>query len=253
MQDEHSPGSNPSSPEPSPVSEPSVLETRFDDPASLADALADSIAGGLRRAVEQRGRASLVVSGGSTPLPLFERLAGELVPWSQVTVTLADERWVAPGREGSNESLVREHLLRGDAEDASFVGLWNDAPTPEAGWSQTEVALATIPRPFDIVVLGMGTDGHTASLFPGSAELAAGLDLSTDRVCLAVHPTAAPHPRMSLTLRALLDSHRSIIHITGDAKWQVYRRALRPGPVEELPVRGVLGRGREPIDVYWAP
>lgn len=238
---------------PTDFSAPSVLETRFDHPESLAASLAESIAEALRRGVEARGRASLVVSGGSTPVPLFHQLSRELVPWSRVTVTLADERWVPGDHDASNENLVRRHLLQGDAEAATFVGLYRDAPTPEAGRAACEAALAEIPRPFDIVVLGMGTDGHTASLFPGSDELAAGLDLDTEHLCLPVHPRDAAHPRMSLTLRALLESRRMIVHLTGDAKWRVYRRALGPGPVEELPIRAVLGRGREPIDVYWAP
>ena len=238
---------------PAPDAAPSVLEACFDDSAQLAAALATSIAECLQRAVDARGRASLVVSGGSTPVPLFERLADQPAPWSAVTITLADERWVAPTADGSNEALVRRHLLRGAAGAAAFVGLWNDAPTPEDGWPATERALSAIPRPFDVIVLGMGTDGHTASLFPGSAELAAGLDLDRERLCLAVRPKTASHPRISLSLRALLDSRRSIVHITGDAKWRVYRRALRPGPFEAMPIRAVLGRGREPIDVYWAP
>jgi 6-phosphogluconolactonase len=232
---------------------PSVLDARFDHPHKLAKALAESVAEDLRRAVDTRGVASLVVSGGTTPVTFFRALRAQAVPWSQVWITLADERWVAPDHEASNEALVCSELLAGDAASARFVPLKNDAATAADGVAACEQALDQIPRPFDVVVLGMGTDGHTASLFPDAPEIARGLDLSNPASCLAMHPPAATQARMSLTLRALLDSQRIVVHITGDEKWQVYRRALHPGPATELPIRAILDRGAEPIDVYWAP
>ncbi|MEM9595680.1 MAG: 6-phosphogluconolactonase [Acidobacteriota bacterium] len=238
---------------PAPEDAPSVLEARFDSPNKLADALAESLAADLRVAIQERGEASLVVSGGSTPVPLFAGLARQLLPWHQVTVLLADERWVDPGHDASNEGLVRRHLLVDEAEGAQLVGLKNDAATPEEGWEACEAALTAVPRPFDVVVLGMGADGHTASLFPGAPELGDGLDPAGERLCLPVRPPGAPHPRMSLSLAALLASRRCVVHITGDEKWRVYRRALAKGPVGSLPIRAILARGREPIDVYWAP
>ena len=239
---------------PSPEEAPSVLEARFDNPPKLAMALAESIAEDLRIAVEERGQATLVVSGGSTPVLLFQHLSRQFLNWTKVTVLLTDERWVPAEHEESNEALVRRHLLVGEAEEAGFVGLKNGAETPEDGWRQCEAALGEIPRPYDVVVLGMGEDGHTASLFPRAPELEIGLDPGTDRLCLPVPPPReAANGRISLTLGALLDCRRCILHFTGDAKWRVYRRALREVPVTELPVRAVLGKAREPIDVYWAP
>lgn len=232
---------------------PSVLETRFEHPKRLALALAESIAEDLRRAVQRRGRASLIVSGGSTPLLLFEALSAQDVPWDKVWVSLADERWVDPDDDASNEKLVRTKLLVSSAASAHFVPMKNDAATPEEGEASCEAALAELPRPFDVVVLGMGEDGHTASLFPGAAGLEEALDLASERLCAAVRPPEASHPRMTLTLAALLYSRRTVVHITGEAKWQVYRQALAPGPAHDPPIRAVLGRGPEPIDVYWAP
>ncbi|MDA8020896.1 MAG: 6-phosphogluconolactonase [Thermoanaerobaculia bacterium] len=231
---------------------PSVLETVFDQPKRLASALAESIGEDLKRAVAARGKASLVVSGGSTPLPLFASLAPRELPWDRVWITLADERWVDPTDDASNEKLVRSHLLHDAAAAAHFVPIKTDAPSPEDGEAACEAALADVPRPFDVVVLGMGTDGHTASLFPDAQRLEEALDADSDRTCLAVRAASAASPRMTLTLAALLDSHRTVIHITGNDKWQVYRRALAPGPMEELPVRAILNRGPEPIDVYWS-
>ncbi len=166
-------------------------------------------------------------------------------------MTLADERWVPADHLDSNERLVRETLLVHDAREATMIGLKTPQATPEEGREACEQNLAVIDRPFDVVVLGMGDDGHTASLFPTAPELAAGLDPETEHTCLAVRPPVAPHPRMSLTLAALLTGRRLVLHITGEAKWQVYQRALEVGPVEELPIRAVLRSGH--AEVWWAP
>ena len=217
----------------------------------LAAGLADSVARDLRSAISERGEASLVVSGGSTPRPFFEDLSQRPLPWSHVQVTLADERWVSPDDDASNERLVRQHLLVKKARKAKLIGLKTPAATPEEGREACEQALERIDRPFDVVVLGMGGDGHTASLFPDAAELEAGLDPSSSQTCLAVRPPEAPHPRISLTLAALLNSRRLILHITGDEKMAVYKRASEPGPATELPIRAVLESGR--VEVWWAP
>ncbi len=228
-------------------------ECWFEDRETLAEELARSVAGDLAAAVRARGRASLVVSGGSTPTPFFEALGRQSLPWGEVEVTLADERWVAADDEASNERLVRHHLLVGEAAAARFVALKTAAATPEDGRDACEAALAALARPFDVVVLGMGGDGHTASLFPGTAELAAGLDPESRRLCLPVRPATAPHPRMSLTLAALLASRRLVVHITGQSKWRVYQQALALGAADELPIRGVLDSGHAGLQVYWAP
>jgi 6-phosphogluconolactonase len=149
---------------------------RFPDCASLVRSLADEIAGWLGEAVAARGAASLVVPGGSTPGPLFDALAGKELLWSAITVTLNDERWVDPADPASNERLVRERLLTGCAAEAGFVGLKTAAATARDGLAEVEARLAAIARPFDVMLLGMGADSHTASLFPGSAALAASLD-----------------------------------------------------------------------------
>lgn len=228
-------------------------EKVFDDPLTLAHELAQSIADDLSGAVRQRGQASLVVSGGGTPRPMFEQLSRLSLPWSKVQVTLADERWVDTDHEASNEALVRRHLLVGEAVAAEMISLKNGAASPEQGESACEAALARIARPFDIVVLGMGGDGHTASLFPGTSALQKGLDPRCPQSCLAVHPKDAPHPRMSLTLAALLRSRRLIVHITGESKRALYRRALEPGPSDQYPIRSVLRGDHSKLQLYWSP
>lgn len=224
-----------------------------DDREILARELAASIAEDLAAAIRERGGASLVVSGGSTPKPLFRALRTQELDWAKVTVTLADERWVPPEDTASNEGMLRRELLRDRAADARFISLVTGDATPEAGSTVVEERLREMSRPFDVVVLGMGGDGHTASLFPDAPELPAGLDPTTERLCLAVRPPSASEARISLTLPALLDARRIVLHITDEEKRAVYERALGDGPVEALPIRAILRGGPERLEVYWAP
>ncbi len=230
-----------------------VHEHRFPDAIALSHALAGEIKVDLEEAIQVRRAASLVVSGGRTPVRLFEQLRREKCDWSRVCITLADERWVETSDPASNEGLVRKHLLADQAGCARFVGLKNPAPTPEAGADWAWRALSRVPHPYDVIVLGMGNDGHTASLFPGSLALARALDPATPPGCIAVNALAAPHARVSLNLAALLDARRIILHIEGEAKWQVYQKARTPGSANELPVRAVLHQREVPVDVYWSP
>lgn len=230
-----------------------VHEHRFPDATALAHALAGELKVDLDEAVGARKSASLVVSGGRTPVRLLQQLRTEKVDWKNIWVTLADERWVETSSEDSNERLVREHLLADAAAAAHFVGLKNPAATPEAGAEWSWRALSRVLRPFDVVLLGMGNDGHTASLFPGSLALARALDVSVAPGCVAVNALAVPHARVSLNLSALLDARRIVLHIEGEAKWQVYQRARMPGSAAELPVRAILHQKEVPVDVFWAP
>ncbi len=225
---------------------------RYFDPVSLAADLARRLADDLRAASRAEGQASLVVSGGQTPVPLFSRLAAQDLAWERVWITLADERWVDVTDPASNEALVRQHLLQGGAARARFVGLKNRAPTPEEGQAAAEQALSLIPRPFTAVILGLGEDGHTASLFPQAPGIAAALDPQNRAACVAVRPPAAAHPRLSLTLSALAASRQVILHFTGALKWAVLEQALQPGLATALPIRAVLQAAGEHLEIYWA-
>ena len=207
----------------------------------------------LTSGIQRKGRASLVVSGGSTPVELFERLSGEDVSWRKVVVTLVDERWVKTSATDSNEHLVRTHLLRDKAAAAIFVGMKNLAETAGAGEAECEQQLQLVPRPFDALILGMGSDGHTAFLFPGADKLARATDMDSGRICMSIVPPAAPHERMTLTLPAILDSGQVYLHITGQEKKDVLQTALAEGPVEEMPIRFILRQRITPVSVFWAP
>jgi 6-phosphogluconolactonase len=211
---------------------------RFPDLAAAASAAAGRIAGALAG----DRPASLVVTGGRTPGPIYDRLAAAPVDWSRVWVTLSDERWVDEASPASNARLVRERLLVGPAARARFTPLMGGEATPEAGAAAAEARLRAMPRPFDMVLLGMGEDGHVASLFPGGA-LAAG-----EALCMAV-PVGGAEPRISLTMRALLDSRQVLVFATGEAKWAVLQAALGGA---DLPVTAVLN-GPVPVTVAWCP
>lgn len=223
----------------------------FPGAAPLLDHLADEVAADLRDAVDGRGGAALVVSGGRTPGDLFARLPSRPVDWGRVAVTLADERWVPAGHASSNEGLVRRTLLTGPASAARFVPLYGGEPSPEEGEAACARRIGELPRPFDLVLLGMGEDGHTASLFPGASNLGAGL--AGPAPCLAMRPPGAAEPRLTLTLPVLLDARRVVLLVTGTAKRAVLDAALGPGPVEEMPIRAVLRQERTPVEIFWAP
>ena len=223
----------------------------YADADTAAAALALHVAGRLKADLAQQERAVLVVSGGRSPVPFFHALAAQPLAWERLIITLADERWVPPDHPDSNEALVRRHLFSGRVPAARMVPLWMETGSLEVAARILAPVLAALPRPFSQVVLGMGEDGHVASLFPDAPELAEGL--RTEAPLLAVHPGAAPHPRLSLSLSALLQSRDIALLVSGEAKARLLERALGEGPVEELPVRAILRQSAVPVSVFWAP
>ena len=224
--------------------------TKFADSDSLSSALSSQLATNLKAAIAARGLASLVVSGGKSPIKLFELLRAESLEWSRVCVALADERWVEPSDPESNEKLVRDVLLKESSAAARFIGLKNAAPTPDLGAVSAWETFARVPRPFDVVMLGMGDDGHTASLFPGSPNLLKALNPEASAGCVGMWAPTPPQARLSLNLTALLDARRIVVLIEGESKWQTLLAARAPGPVQEMPVRAVLRQERTPVEVW---
>lgn len=228
-------------------------EHRFPDVEALTAALSGEIRVDLEEAIATRGSASLIVSGGSTPVPLFRQLRRERLDWSKVWIGLADERWVEASDAQSNERLVRDELLQENAAAAHFVGMKNPAATPESGCDWAWRALKRLPRPYDVVLLGMGADGHFASLVPNSVSVMRSLDIDAPPACVAMHSLAAPHARVSQNLSALLDARRIALMLVGDEKWSVFQRAKQSGAMSELPIRAILIQQRTLVDVFWSP
>ena len=214
----------------------------------LATQLAEAVAAALRADLASHERALLVVSGGATPVPFFQALASCELPWARIQVTLADERWVAADAADSNARLVREHLLQGPAAAATFVPLTTADPTPEQGAAAVAERLEPLAWPASAVILGMGGDGHTASLFPDSRELA--LALTTEAAAVAVRTPSQPQPRITLSADRLHQARRHFLHITGGDKRAVLAQALAGDDVRELPIRAFLAC---PLATYWAP
>lgn len=229
-----------------------IAQDVFPDAATMSAALADRVAAMLRHAIGRRGCASLVVSGGRSPIPFLRALGQRMLDWSRVAVTLADERWVPVDHPDSNAGLVATHLLRGPAAKARFIPLYGGEATPEAGLAACAERLREVARPFDVVILGMGDDGHFASLFPGIPALPDLLS-ETGPALAATVPPSAPHARLSLGVSALIDARRVLVQIQGDAKRRVMEDAARCENAETLPIATLLRQRKAPISVFFCP
>lgn len=225
----------------------------FESRTALAEALAERISSVLQAAIASRGSASLAVSGGSTPTLLFETLSSRAIAWDRVTVTLVDERFVGPDHGRSNHLLVRTHLLQNAAAKATFVPLYHPVASAEEAAALATAEIATFGKPFDVTILGMGNDGHTASFFPGGNHLSAALDRSAPRRVMTMEAEGAGETRLTLSFSALCDSRLLVIHIEGAEKKAVLDKALSGTDEAEMPVRAVLERSKTAPDIYWAP
>ena len=207
----------------------------------MADAAAHAVAAQLSVGLAARGRASLVATGGRSPGPVYDRLKDADLDWAHVAVTLSDERQVDVDSPNANLRLLRERLFVGEAARAHYLPLTDYA----------EPALRAL-MPFDAVLLGMGEDGHIASLIPGSPVMAEAMD-PDGKALVAESPAgfgSPPVPRITLTLAALLQSRAIFLLIAGEAKRQVVADALAGA---DLPVRAILDQTRVPIRVFWTP
>jgi 6-phosphogluconolactonase len=225
----------------------------FADAEILAAAFADWTTQLLQAAVETRGVGLLIVSGGATPKRFFAELSRRDIDWSRVCVTLADERCVADDSPRSNAKLLRDTLLTGRAAAAQFVPLADSRLTPEQELASARARIARLPLPADLVVLGMGDDGHTASWFPGGDNLADALDPSSRNLVLTMRAPDAPEPRLTLTARVILRARAIALQIEGVAKSEVLSRALRDGPVDEMPIRAALRGGADKLTIFSTP
>lgn len=228
---------------------PGVQACPHDGAERLAHALAVRVADALRQSIASRGQATLVVSGGRSPVPFFEALAQQALPWAQVLVSLADERWVPVNHAGSNEALVRRHLLRGPAAEARFLSLYQVAGNLEQAAELADAAVAEL-APIDVLVLGMGDDGHTASLFPHSPNLHQALQPDCARRVLPMLAPSEPAQRLTLTLPMLASARLPLLAIQGQAKLNVLTTALMPGDIAQLPIRAFFN---SPLEIHWCP
>lgn len=200
----------------------------------------------LQKAVAIQGSAGLAVSGGKSPIPLFDQLSRSDIPWEKVHITLVDERCVAPTDPDSNEHLVRQHLLKNHAGKARFTGLVSDPADLAKCVEQANRQAHNIT----VALLGMGEDGHTASLFPNAAQLPQALDTSRPERYLHVSPPAAPYERISMTLAAILQAQHLVLAIAGQQKRSVFEQAAQQA-TPALPISYLITQTGAPLDVYW--
>lgn len=209
-------------------------------------ALADRIAGELRQALEGEERVTLSVPGGTTPRPVFDILSGVELDWARVDVLLNDERWVPETSPRSNTALVRARLLQGPAAAAHLVPLHAPTEAPEAALGALAEGVRAV-LPIRVLLLGMGEDMHTASLFPGADRLAEALAPEAPPL-MALRAEAAGEPRITLTAPVLRDAMHCHILITGAAKRAALDRAAKLSEAE-APVSVVL----KTATIHWAP
>lgn len=222
------------------------------DRASASKIAAERIAAALDAELTSRHRASFVASGGSTPLACYAELATRKLDWSNVTVTLSDERWVAADDPASNAGMLARELFVAEAAAANFVPLYRDGTSASDACDAIATDLRRrLAMPFSATLLGMGSDGHFASLFPDAENLEAGLDLASEQLCVAVATAASPVPRISLTLAALLASQRLVLLVFGDDKRAILERAADGDTT--LPVTRLLAQQSRLIEIIWAP
>jgi 6-phosphogluconolactonase len=211
----------------------------------MALAVARRLVSDLRAALTRRDRAVLAVAGGSTPGPVFDLLGGLDLDWGRVDILPTDERWVSPDDPRSNARLIRGRLMTDGAAAARLIPLWAEAETPEAGLADVSARVAGV-LPVDVALVGMGTDGHVASIFPGGDHLAAALAADAPPV-LPMHAPAAPEPRITLTLPVLRGAFAVHLLITGSDKRAVVEGARGADPMD-LPVAALL----KSATVHWA-
>lgn len=233
----------------------SWTETVHDDAAQLAESLAGTLEAAINAGIAARGRAVLALAGGGTPMPVYRRLAEASLDWSKVQLVATDERWVDHEHPASNSRAMREAFAMADR--VNILSLVPPSAGPRASEATARAALASVPDPFDAVLLGMGSDGHFASLFPNNPALQAGLDPQNPDDALVVHPDPlppeAPFARVSLSAARLLRTRRLLLAITGTAKREVLARAqARPDPVR-LPISAVLHDAAAQIEIHWSP
>ena len=210
----------------------------FADADQLARNLALNVAASLRQALAGTGHATLAVSGGTTPQKFFEILSRQKLNWTNVTVTLVDERQVDESSPRSNAKLVKAALVQNEASAANFVPLFENPAAADV-------------RDFDVVVLGMGNDGHTASFFPGGDTLGEALSNAAPPL-LAISAPGSGEPRLTFSLPKILAASEIILHIQGADKSATLEKALSGSDELEMPIRAVLSSGRV-IEIYWCP
>lgn len=195
--------------------------------------------------------ASFIVSGGSSPKACFNILAGAELAWNRIDVLMSDERYVAADHPDSNEGMTRRELLIRQAAEARMISMFGQGVSINRKCRQLEDEIGQLVKPYSTALLGMGEDGHFASLFPDFDRLDEGLDLANRHACMPVKTIASPFPRITLTLSELVKSKEVILLFFGAAKREVYEQSKQPGSA--FPLARLLQQNKTPVRTIWAP
>ncbi len=226
-----------------------MTDHRFATRQAASEAAADRVAELLGHRLAHQPLASAVVCGGTTPTECFEALSQYSLDWDRVRFSLSDERWVPNDHEDSNEKLIRDSLLVGKAELAELQPVYAADTTPQARCDELQDTLPVLPFSFSLI--GVGVDGHFASLFPDADNLDLGLSTESDRLYVPVDTAASPHTRVSMTLAGISRADEVVLLIFGDDKLEIYQRAMKES--NGFPVSRLLRQKRAPVRVFWAP
>jgi 6-phosphogluconolactonase len=231
-----------------------ITEHLFDDRAAMTEALYKVFITDITQAINLNQQATILLSGGSTPVPLYQKLSTANLDWQKINTALVDERWVKTSNVASNERLLAENLYCNTTSYICFTGMKNEKPSAFAAEAECNTRYAKLPSPFTLCLLGMGPDGHTASLFPGAKGLEQALN--AEQHCAAIQAVSSETTgefveRMTMTRWGILKSRKIILLITGDDKWEVYQQARNSPASVDLPVSFFLHQDAVPVDVYW--
>ncbi len=236
-----------------------VNEYFFEDRTAMQQALLTFCVDQLQQALADNDTTTLLVSGGSSPEPVYRQLSQADLPWERISIALVDERWVSRDHARSNAAFIASTLLQNKAADAPFVDMKNSAASANLGQPECNRRYLQLPKPWSLCLLGMGIDGHTASLFPFARGLESALNVSDpESLCSAIEAnksevTGDITERMSLSLSGILRPERLLLMMTGEEKRRVYEEAMSGSDLAEMPVRAALRQQQVPVDVYWAP
>ncbi len=224
----------------------------FTEQDALTTALSQTIVKELQEAIDKKGKASLLVSGGNTPKALFKKLSVSSLAWEKVSIGLCDERWIPSSNEDSNENLVKRYLLQNKASKAKFTGMYIENTNVEIAEKSCSKKMRQALFPFDALVLGMGNDAHTASLFPENIKLEKAFDLENQDLCIAIEPRRAPYMRMSLTRSAILSANTLYLHFEGKEKLALYKEVIAGEDMYKMPIRSILNQDIKDVEVYYS-
>ncbi|MEG8099251.1 6-phosphogluconolactonase [Candidatus Liberibacter brunswickensis] len=223
-----------------------------DNKIQLAEKLASKVAQQLLAGIMKRGTASLALSGGSTPLFFLESLSIIDIDWHKITVTLVDERFVSLESSYSNQLFLSKFFFKNKAQKAHFISLYYpQKKIEESAIIANKQIYQSIDFPFDVVVLGMGIDGHTASFFPKGDTLSTALDINTPRSVIAIQDRSDNKKRLTMTFSALYDARFLALHIEGKQKKSVLEKAIAGHDIMEMPIRSFLWNAKSNLEIYW--